>query len=331
MKHIRLSKDRKRLVGLAVVLASLPIAVYLVSYVTTKLRSRAQVAGVNLSIRAYPGGSVLRSGDRVAVFLNPNSQRVVFARVVVVFDKNKIQVTGPVSTNQQFDTSVVAPDLTSANQTGRLTIIYAVGPGKTPVTVSADFVSFGVDVISRTSNDSTSISLQDLQVVSENSTVLTPTLTSATFVLNPSISPTASIPTPTLTLTPTSTRPPSTPTPTAILPTATVTPTVTPSANSAPQITTSTIPPGVVGGRYSTNIRALDANISDNLSMVAYNLPSGFSLGSCSQQVVTGGKQITCVLSGRTNNTMRRTITVVASDGKVQTSKNFVLFIADSP
>lgn len=225
------SKNTTKAVILAIILLSLPVALFLVKQIT-KLKPEAQVPSVSLSV--LPSSGTLDQNTRVQIFLNPNSQKIVFVRAVIVFDKAKLSIAGNADVNPAFNTPVVDPNPDDAQITGRLVIVQAVNPTGTPVSTGGEFAGLNFNVLSTVANDPTAISLEDVQVVDENGLQMNAILTGATFTLNPLAATATRAASATVTARPaTSTPTPTqTPTPTTGVSTATLNPTADAFVNS---------------------------------------------------------------------------------------------------
>lgn len=74
--------------------------------------------------------------------------------------------------------------------------------------------------------------------------------------------------------------------------------TTTSTSNTYPVVIKSTLPTASRLTSYKVNVSGYDINSADILTMTAANLPSGLTLGSCSQYLSSGRKYIRCTISG---------------------------------
>jgi len=291
-----------------------------------------------VDVYTTPANANMPPNTTVRVYVDSKGQKLSFVRFTLTFDRAKIRLTTAPAYNAAFSDVIRTTTVADANSTGSLTFVLAVPPAATSPSGVLEIASFGMSAVSATANDSTTVNfnVSDMQIVEEAFGSL-PINVSATsrFTLNSAVSTATPTPTvttaaasPTATITPTRTP---TPTPTSTVvstPTATSAFTPTPSvSNAAAVITTSGLAQGVVGVGYSANIIATDANVGDNLTMTATNVPSPLQFGNCTQSVLNDQKRITCRISGTPQTSDNRMITFTVNDGTVSVTRQLRLIV----
>lgn len=102
-------------------------------------------------------------------------------------------------------------------------------------------------------------------------------------------------------------------------PSPTPTPAVT---NTAPQISTTSLPPAFFNRTYTAQIGGNDVNVNDILKMNVSGLPSGLSWGSCTTSTSsTTPSSITCYISGKPKKTGTYSVFLTVTDSKGATGQ----------
>ena len=207
-KILNYCKEMKvsQIILVLVVLIAIPVAVFLTKKIT-KLTPSAALATVDLYIE--PATSTLPPDGIFKVYLDPKSQKITFAKVVINFDKTKVQLSSELTTTALISNVIQKTTMSEANSSGQIVLVLAVPPAQTPPSAIFEIANFGIKKISTISNDQTAISFNSdsrgIQIVEETAANLSFNTRSSNLTLNP----VANTPTPfaTTTVTPTSVLP----------------------------------------------------------------------------------------------------------------------------
>lgn len=270
--------DSKQILGLLIILISLPVAVYLVQQ-TALYFSRAQVAPT-ADVYFTPNDAVLPPNLPVEITVNSGSSEIAFVRASIKFDNSKLNVvtanpTDPFSevsfdVNPIFSNVAYTTDVSEANSTGKLVIAAGVGSAPEPSGVFR-LATFNLSSISSVPNDSTLVAYEitDMQIVDKAGKEVSLSVSDATYSLNAlSISATT---TPTTgpglsaTVSPTNTYTPTPTSPFSI--SATVTATNSPTPTSGP-ILSATVSPTNTATLTPTSPFSISATISPTCSPI---------------------------------------------------------------
>lgn len=98
--------------------------------------------------------------------------------------------------------------------------------------------------------------------------------------------------------------------------------------NDRPEITTNELKSGEVGKNYSSFIRGVDLDITNQLTMLISNLPAGLSQGKCNYGEMDNKKVVSCEIQGSPTKAGTYNVTVnLTDDTPSGTSKNLTLVI----
>ena len=240
--------SKKNIIILLVILAALPLAVYLVRQAVRFIPKAVPGA---VEILFIPDTADLPPDTTFALNIDAKSNNVGFVRMEVDFDNSKIGLTGDIQTTDKLKTVIRKTSVGEANSSGNIVVVLGLSPEDkdNPPTGVFEFMrmTFGKIAVSGTTN----LSVKDngVQIVDMDANELVFTSSPATINLTAGPTPTDTpiptvtyTPTPTKTPTPTVSPPPTstptegpTPTPTKIpTPTATYTPTPTEGLTQTP-------------------------------------------------------------------------------------------------
>jgi len=236
--------------GLIVIFAALAVTAYAIGR-NQFGKVLAQTTPATITIN--PSDGSLPPDLPVNVTLDNNTNKVAFARVVILFDRTKINLSSEISVNETFSNILQKSTMQEANATGQIVVAAGVAPETpAPTGVISNFITFTLTSLSLNPNDTVQLSFDTLhmQFVETQDLAQVPlSVNTATYTLNfvatptPDYTPTPT-PEPTATLTPTPTPiPTNTPTPTL---TPTPLPTATPTLLPTPTPTPDTVPPTVM-------------------------------------------------------------------------------------
>ena len=242
LKYFLKGRKLVGLLALLIIVAAVPVAVYLTQKVT---RFQAPAADEFVDINFSPSSQTLPPNSVFRIMLSARTNNVSFARVVFSFDRTKVRLASEITTTPLLPDIIQKSTMAEANATGLATIVLAVPPSQTLPTGVIEFASFNLTKVSVIPNDRTSLlflrsdtqDMQNMQIVTDESLTPTINITDASLTLNPAATPT---PTPLPTITPAFTSTPTpiptnTPTPTRI-PTSTPIPTASPTQAPTPTI-----------------------------------------------------------------------------------------------
>lgn len=217
-----------KLISLAVLLAGLPVALYLV---LNAVRVWPKAAVTDPHLFFAPAEASLPPNRTLDLKLDAKTYVVSFVRAEFTFEKDKVNLASDITAGTALATVVEKTSKDQANATGHVTLSLAVQTGSTPPTGVFSLASIPLTAVSTLENDTAYLTIDQstVEIYETPSENLLPfTSANATLTLNP---PGATL-TPTRTPTPTATPPPgatNTPTPTRTPtpggPTATATPT----------------------------------------------------------------------------------------------------------
>ena len=157
-------------------LLMLPITVFAVQ-ATVNYLGKAQTTN-SVSVSFAPSALNLPPAGNAKIMLDSGTNKVAFARVVFNFDKNKIKLTGEISTNPGLSTVVQKSTLADANSTGKAVIVIAASPTDIAPSGNFELASFSVDAVSADIGASQlDFILQDMQIIESTGTLLNPDVT----------------------------------------------------------------------------------------------------------------------------------------------------------
>src|SRR3989344_1067767 len=157
-------------------LLMLPITVFAVQ-ATVNYLGKAQTTN-SVSVSFAPSALNLPPAGNAKIMLDSGTNKVAFARVVFNFDKNKIKLTGEISTNPGLSTVVQKSTLADANSTGKAVIVIAASPTDIAPSGNFELASFSVDAVSADIGASQlDFVPQDMQIIESTGTLLNPDVT----------------------------------------------------------------------------------------------------------------------------------------------------------
>src|SRR3989344_7285419 len=199
LKYFLKGRKLVGLLALLIIVAAVPVAVYLTQKVT---RFQAPAADEFVDINFSPSSQTMPPNSVFRIMLSARTNNVSFARVVFSFDRTKVRLASEISTTPLLPDVIQKSTMADANALGLATIVLAAPPSQTLPTGVIEFANFNLAKVSATPNDMTSLTFlrSDMQVVTDESLTPTINLTDASITLNPSVT---STPAPTNTSTPT--------------------------------------------------------------------------------------------------------------------------------
>lgn len=200
-------KKRKRIIigllTLSVFVAGLIVAVWLIRE-RTNIFPRA--TGETASIYFLPSSATFSPTVLVDLMVDTNTSKLIFSRISVSFDKNKIRLDG-LNTHGLFSTVIAKTTTAQANISGQIDLVLAVPPLATPSAGLMQLADLTFSKLSTTENDSTQVNVitDNIQLVNSLDQEIPATSSGVILLINPVNSPS-----PTLNFTPTPTLIPTT-------------------------------------------------------------------------------------------------------------------------
>lgn len=251
--------SKKNIIILLVILAALPLTVYLVRQ-AVRFIPKAVPAAVEIFF--IPDTADLPPDTTFALNIDVKSNKVGFVRMELDFDNSKIGLTGDIQTTDKLKTVMRKTSVSEANSTGQIVVVLGLSTGDkdNPPTGVFEFMRMTFGKISGSGTTNISVNDNGVQIADMDANELVFTSSPATINLTAGPTPTYT-PTPTPTYTPTPTKTPTptnteTPTPTNTpVPTKEPTPTYTPIPTKGLTQTPTPVPlPGDVDGDGDVDI-----------------------------------------------------------------------------
>lgn len=256
---------RKVFLMSALVLFNLVVISALIVFVIIKGKPSnvlSQAFPANITIN--PTQQSLPPDVAVSIALDSNTNSIAFARVVILFDQTKVNLSSEVTVSGTFANVLEKSTAEQANDSGQIVVAVGVAPGTPALNgVITDFITFSLTAVSSSPDDVVQLTLDtpNMQLVETQTLTQVPISGStATYTLNPTAPTSTPIPSPTDTPTPTPI-----PTPTAT-PTPIPTPTPTPISDTEPPTVNVTNPTNGAIVTRSTNV-TIQATASDNVGV----------------------------------------------------------------
>lgn len=236
----------------------IPVALYAAQQFAV-YRSKAAVSS---TLYFEPASASLPPDKSVKVLLDAKTNKIGFARVDIIFDTTKLQLTGEVAPSAVLSNVVQKTSMASANTSGKITLVLAL-PSESRDNPPSGIIEIGqLPLKSNTATQNATATLTFdsnlLQIVNLDAEIVPLAVQDATFTLNPftatSTQAPSSTPTNTVTIAPSLTSsltPTTNPTATGTLvptitatktPTPTVTNTLTPTSTPKPSATNTSTP-----------------------------------------------------------------------------------------
>lgn len=175
-----------KLVSLMVLLAGLPVALYLV-FNAVRLWPKAQVAPVQFSFA--PSSASLPPNQTLDLRLDAATNRIGFVHVELTFDQTKVNLANEITVTNALKTVVTKTTRDQANATGRVVVAAGIDPADIPNAPTGvfSFASLSFMTVSTVQNDTAHVAFDQprLETFDIAEARLSSAASDATLTLNP--------------------------------------------------------------------------------------------------------------------------------------------------